>query len=82
MKHWTEGFHQQLRETHHAGQIDIFQELEIHPPFRPNVRCKGCGIPWNGEDARSTPQKAKDRACWYVSNSVVRCPSCHMEKMK
>jgi hypothetical protein len=79
VKHWSESFHNDLRETRYPGQIDIFQELEISPPYRPNVVCKKCAKPWRGEDARSTPAKARERKCWYVSHGLVRCPDCHQE---
>lgn len=82
MRPWSESFHNSLRETQYAGQRDLFQELDIYPPYRPNCVCKGCGIPWRGEDARDKPGKAKERGCWYVSHSIVRCPKCHQEKSK
>lgn len=72
-------FFDEIREIHFPGQTDIFTELEILPPFRPNCRCKGCAIPWHGEDARDSLPKAKRRGCWFVSNKRVLCPNCVRE---
>ncbi|MDE2468018.1 MAG: hypothetical protein KGL35_04580 [Bradyrhizobium sp.] len=73
---FTPGFHEELREVLHKDQLDIFGELEIHPPFRPGVRCKRCARPWNGEDARTSKAKAIARGCWWVSNKRTECPDC------
>lgn len=82
MRPWTEGFHQQLREVLHEGQQDLYGELDIVPPYRPHVRCRKCGTPWEGADARSTPAKARERGVWYVSHSKVVCPTCQAKEQQ